>query len=186
KFVCPQAEEWQKDLLIQDLAGLGFDSFEDIDEGFLAYIPSSNLDLDAVDLILLQQMEPLQVQYEVRDIEQQNWNAVWEGNFQPIEISGRCYVRATFHAPRPDFQYEIVIDPKMAFGTGHHQTTAMMMRYLLDMNVQDKSLLDMGCGTGILAILAGMRGAKPIFAVDYDPVCYDSTRENLLLNEIAG
>ncbi|RZK62601.1 MAG: 50S ribosomal protein L11 methyltransferase, partial [Pedobacter sp.] len=114
----------------------------------------------------------------------ENWNEEWEKNFEPLVIDDKCYVRATFHQPRPEFPYEIVIDPKMAFGTGHHQTTTMMMQYLLEADVKDKHILDMGCGTGILAILAAKLGAKSLVAIDNDDVCYASTLENSALNNI--
>lgn len=184
-FVLKNAEEWQKDLFIQELGSFGFDTFEDTESGFNAYIATEQLDLDQLDLLILGQPIGLSVQYSSREIEHQNWNQLWESNFQPLDILGKCYVRATFHPAKPEYEYEIVIDPKMAFGTGHHQTTSMMMKFLLEMDLEGKSLLDMGCGTGILAILAAKRGASPIFAVDYDDVCYDSTRENVLLNEIS-
>src|SRR5690606_6176621 len=124
--------------------------------------------------------------YGIQELEGQNWNKLWESNFNPITVADQCYVRATFHAPRPDMPYEIVIDPKMSFGTGHHQTTSMMLTYILENDFQDKEVLDMGCGTGILAILASKRGAKYVLAVDYDDVCVASVEENNLLNHIAN
>ena len=107
-----------------------------------------------------------------------------ESNFEPIAIKDKIFVRATFHEPRPEFEYEIVIDPKMAFGTGHHQTTSMMLELMLENDFDGKKVLDMGCGTGILAIMAAKLGAADITAIDYDPVCYDSTIENAHLNHI--
>jgi ribosomal protein L11 methyltransferase len=120
--------------------------------------------------------------YEITLIPQKNWNEVWESNFEPIDIADKVFVRATFHQPKPGFSYEIVIDPKMAFGTGHHQTTSMMLELMLENNFTGKNVLDMGCGTGILAIMASKLGASQITAIDYDPVCYDSTIENSGLN----
>jgi ribosomal protein L11 methyltransferase len=117
-------------------------------------------------------------------IPQKNWNEVWESNFEPIAIGDAVFVRATFHQPRPEFKYEIVIDPKMAFGTGHHQTTAMVLQHILENDFAHKKVLDMGCGTGILAIMAAKVGAESIVAIDYDPVCFDSTIENAQLNNI--
>jgi ribosomal protein L11 methyltransferase len=122
--------------------------------------------------------------YEVTLIPQKNWNEVWESNFEPIQISDKIWVRATFHQPRPEFPYEIVIDPKMAFGTGHHETTSMMLDMMLSVDFEGKKVLDMGCGTGILAILAGRLKAADITAIDYDPICYESTIENAELNGI--
>lgn len=183
-FVCVGGEEWQQDLFINDLAALGFDTFEDTPSGFKAYIASASLDLAAIEHLLLTLPENFQVSYSVQEISPKNWNAVWESNFEPITVDKRCYVRATFHAPKPDFEYEIIIDPKMAFGTGHHQTTSLMMEYLLDSHVAGKRVLDMGCGTGILAILAAKIGAEEVVAIDYDPVCYESVKENIELNQV--
>jgi len=185
-FTCRGGEEWQKDLLIQDLAKLGFDIFEEREEGFAGFIASANFDNDAVDLLLLQQPEGFLVSYTHRDIEPQNWNSLWESNFNPIEIDQRCYVRATFHDARPEYPFEIVIDPKMAFGTGHHQTTSMMMRLLLELDVAGKAVLDMGCGTGILGILAAKKHAASVMAIDNDEICCSSAHENALLNGISA
>jgi len=175
-------EDYQQDLLINDLAGFGFDTFEDTDAGFKAYIPTEGLDQAAL-VEVLQPYEGL-FSYNMAVIQQKNWNEVWESNFEPIEIADKIYVRATFHPVKPDFEYEIVIDPKMAFGTGHHQTTTMMMEWELETDFAGKSVLDMGCGTGILAILASKMGAEHLVAIDYDPVCYDSTIENSALNKV--
>lgn len=183
-FTLISDEEYQQDLLIHTLGELGFDTFEETDFGFKAYIPSANFNQVETD----DQLKPLHdmftFSYEVNIIPQKNWNEVWESNFEPIQIADQVYVRATFHQPQPSFKHEIVIDPKMAFGTGHHQTTAMILAYLLETNVADKNILDMGCGTGILAILASKLGAKTLTAIDYDQLCYDSTLENAQLNQI--
>ncbi|MFC3198017.1 50S ribosomal protein L11 methyltransferase [Parapedobacter deserti] len=181
-FTCLGGEDWQQDLLIHDLARMGFDTFESLDRGFAGYISSEQLNLQAVESLLIHQPKGFEVTYEVREILPQNWNEVWERNFEPVIVADQCYVRATFHAPKPECPYEIVIDPKMAFGTGHHQTTSLMMRYMLETAFEGKTVLDMGCGTGILAILAAKLGAANIWAVDNDPVCVASVEENKLLN----
>ncbi|MGE8290581.1 MAG: 50S ribosomal protein L11 methyltransferase [Sphingobacterium sp.] len=183
-FQMLSGEEWQKDLLVSDLADIGFDTFEDTESGFAAYIPVANLDLQALETLMLNLDEGLEVDYKVQEIENQNWNKLWESNFNPIEVGGQCYVRATFHEAKPDFPYEIIIDPKMSFGTGHHQTTSMMLQYILENNFEGKQVLDMGCGTGILAILASKKGADAVLAVDYDEICVDSVIENRLLNTV--
>ncbi|WP_398455571.1 50S ribosomal protein L11 methyltransferase [Sphingobacterium thalpophilum] len=183
-FQMLSGEEWQKDLLIADLADIGFDTFEDTESGFAAYIPAANLDLQALETLMLNLDEGIEVNYKVNEIENQNWNKLWESNFNPIEVGGQCYVRATFHDTKPDFPYEIIIDPKMSFGTGHHQTTSMMLQYILEDEFEGKAVLDMGCGTGILAILASKKGANTILAVDYDEICVDSVRENSVLNQV--
>jgi ribosomal protein L11 methyltransferase len=181
-FTIKNAEDYQKDLLIHELAQVGYDTFEEIDDGFKAYIPEDFFDEQRLNDRLPAFALQFNFSYEVNLIEKQNWNEVWESNFEPIIIGDQVFVRATFHESRPEFPIEIVIDPKMAFGTGHHETTAMMMDMMLDTDFSDKKVLDMGCGTGILAILAEKLGAFDVAAVDYDLACYDSTTENALLN----
>ncbi len=178
------AEDFHKDLLINALSDLGFDSFEDTEEGFKAYITQPGPDLVQLEQVLHLFRESMSFEYQIKDIPWQNWNELWENNFEPILIDKRCYVRATFHEPHPEYEYEIVVDPKMAFGTGHHQTTSLMMKLMMAENFKTASVLDMGCGTGILAILASMLGAEEIVAIDYDPVCFESTVENGALNYI--
>lgn len=183
-FTSSTIEDWQKDLLISELAEIGFDTFEDIDGGFEAYIPSANLDIQALESVLLSEVDGFDLDYQVKEIEEKNWNQLWESNFNPILVDNKCYVRATFHEDRPEFPYQIIIDPKMSFGTGHHQTTSMMLSFILENDFNAKEVLDMGCGTGILAILASKRGAKQLLAVDYDPICVDSVIENVQLNDV--
>ena len=179
-------EEWQQDLFIAELADIGFDTFEDTETGFAAFIPTANLDLQALETVILQQEDGFEVRYEVVDLQDQNWNKLWESNFSPILIDNDCYVRANFHPAKPEIRYEIIIDPKMSFGTGHHQTTTMILRYILENNFQNKEVLDMGCGTGILAILASQKEARHVFAVDFDDVCIASVEENKLLNNVSN
>lgn len=183
-FTSSAMEEWQKDLLVAELANLGFDTFEDQDQGFVAYVPSASLDIQALETLLLNEAGDYDLSYDVQELEQQNWNQLWESNFSPIIVDDQCYVRATFHEDRPEFPYQIIIDPKMSFGTGHHQTTSMMLSFILENDFEGKRVLDMGCGTGILAILAAQRGAKDLLAVDYDPICVESVKENKILNNV--
>lgn len=185
-FSSANMQDWQKDLLVDALGEIGFDTFEDSQEGFVAYIPTANLDIQALETVLLYHTNDFEVTYEVKNLEEQNWNELWERNFNPIIIDDQCYVRATFHEDKPDYPYQIVIDPKMAFGTGHHQTTSMMLSYLLESEVEGMDVLDMGCGTGILAILASMRGAKSVLAVDNDDVCISSVAENTERNQVSN
>lgn len=186
KFISPDIEEWQKDLLIDELGSIGFDTFEDEDFGFSAYIPSSNLSIQAIETTLLNQVDNYQLDYKVEDIEEQNWNILWESNFNPISVDNKVYVRATFHEAKPSYTYEVIIDPKMSFGTGHHQTTSMMLSYILENDFKGKAVLDMGCGTGILGILASKHGAKTVAAIDFDPVCVESVEENKILNNVTN
>ncbi len=183
-FSFSQIEEYQKDLLIAELADVGFDTFEDTEEGFDAFIIADQFNETALNEVLMGFGDELHYTYLIHDIEPENWNEEWEKNFSPLIITDACYVRATFHEPQPQYRYEIVIDPKMAFGTGHHQTTTMMMEYILETDVADKVILDMGAGTGILAILASKRGAKKLIAIDNDDICYESAIENAALNQI--
>ncbi len=183
-FSFNQIEEYQKDLLIAELADVGFDTFEDTENGFDAFIVAAQFKESSLNEVLMGFGDELQYTYLIHDIEPENWNEEWEKNFTPLIISDKCYVRATFHEPQPQYPYEIVIDPKMAFGTGHHQTTTMMMEYILETDMAGKVILDMGAGTGILAILASKRGAKELIAIDNDDVCYESAIENAALNNI--
>jgi len=181
-FTLIDAEDYQQDLLINDLADIGFDTFENADFGFKAYISEAEFNKQLLDERLAEYYPQFSFSYEINLIPQQNWNEVWESNFEPIQIRDKVWVRATFHQPKPEIPFEIVIDPKMAFGTGHHETTSLMMDMMLDTDLKGKKVLDMGCGTGILAILAEKLGAINIAAVDNDLACYDSTNENAQLN----
>lgn len=183
-FTTIVTEDYQQDLLINALGQIGFDTFEEVEFGFKAYIPTDDFDKKVLDEVLNNYRDMFTFSYDITLIPLKNWNEVWESNFEPIIIKDKIYVRATFHAPRPEFAYEIVIDPKMAFGTGHHQTTSMMLEMLLENDMTGKKVLDMGCGTGILAIIASKSGASEVTAIDYDPVCFESTKENSQLNKI--
>lgn len=175
-------EEYQKDLLIADLAEVGFETFEDTQKGFDAFVQKRLFDLNQLKMVLTN-ANGLKFDYFIEEIETENWNVVWERNFNPLIINNECYVRATFHEPKPYYAYEIVIDPKMAFGTGHHQTTALMMQYILETDCLNRLVLDMGAGTAILGILAAQKGAKEIIAIDDDEICCQSAIENAKLNK---
>ncbi|MBC8052466.1 MAG: 50S ribosomal protein L11 methyltransferase [Sphingobacteriaceae bacterium] len=181
-FQINSEEEYQRDLLINALGEAGFDTFEETPEGFNAYILFSSFIEQEFNAALLPYQDTFSFTWIKAEVAQKNWNEVWESNFEPLVIKNECYVRATFHKPKAEYPIEIIVDPKMAFGTGHHQTTTMMMEFILEEDFDGKSILDMGAGTGILAILAAKRGAANITAVDYDPICYDSILENSRLN----
>src|ERR1700760_4182873 len=183
-FTTMPVEDYQQDLLNNELAGIGFDTFEEVELGFKAYIPAVDFNRELLELHVEPYHRLFSFTYEITLIPQKNWNEVWESNFEPIAISDKIFVRATFHEPKPEFEYEIVIDPKMAFGTGHHQTTSMMLELMLENEFAGKNVLDMGCGTGILAIMASKLGAAKVTAIDYDIVCFESTEENAQLNHI--
>lgn len=181
-FRFEQIEEYQQDLMVGALAEIGFDSFVDETNGFDAFIIADTFDEDQLKTVVAEQ--EMACNYEVSKVAPQNWNEEWEKNFSPLIISDECYVRATFHDEQPQYKYEIVIDPKMSFGTGHHQTTTMMMRHVLAQDFEGKNVLDMGAGTAILGILASKKGAANVVAIDYDEICYLSAIENAKLNDV--
>ena len=183
-FSFDKIEEYQQDLFIADLADIGFDTFDQSEHGVTAFAIKENFEEKTLKEVIIAFADDFKTQYTLVDVADENWNLEWEKNFSPLVIADACYVRATFHTPQPQYPYEIIIDPKMAFGTGHHQTTTMMLEYILAADVKDKNILDMGCGTGILAILAAKMGAKELIAIDYDEVCSESTKENAALNHI--
>jgi len=171
------------EILIAELAELGFESFDESENGLKAYI-QENIDSEkAVKALDILQSAEFEIDYSTKTIQQENWNARWESEFKPIEVGTKCRIRAPFH-PEKKVDYEIVISPKMAFGTGHHATTYLMLRFILREEMQDKQVLDMGCGTGVLAILASMKKAAHIDAIDIDPWSYENTLENARLNRI--
>ncbi|MDR0206854.1 MAG: 50S ribosomal protein L11 methyltransferase [Bacteroidales bacterium] len=172
-------EPW-KEIFVSLLADLGCESFTDgeTEDILLAYISEDNYDkVELIDFFAKYRSQ-LDFQYTITKIEQQNWNAVWESNYEPVMIAGRCFIRAPFHQPNPEAEYEIVIEPKMSFGTAHHETTSLMIEFLLDEDFRHKSVLDMGAGTGILAILSCLKGAKPVTAIDNDEWAYKNNIEN--------
>lgn len=171
------------DILLAELAELPFDSFVETEEGLSAYIQAHDRTEDLLNEIYILTNPEFKISYKTEEIEQVNWNEEWEKNFEPINVDDLCYVRAPFHEPK-NVPYEIVIEPKMSFGTGHHETTFMMMKHLLNLNVDGLTVLDMGCGTAILAILASMKGAKRIDAIDIDNWCYLNSIENTERNNI--
>ncbi|MDR2979888.1 MAG: 50S ribosomal protein L11 methyltransferase [Bacteroidales bacterium] len=179
-----QTEPW-KEIFTTLLADIGFESFMDGTENeLLAYIQEKQYDEDLLREILTNHAFKVELSYKSAKIESQDWNSVWESNYAPVMIQDRCYIRAPFHESRPDVEFEIVIEPKMSFGTAHHETTSMMIEYLLETDVKGKSLLDMGAGTGILAILAHKKGAFPIVAIDNDEWAYRNNVENNAKNGI--
>jgi ribosomal protein L11 methyltransferase len=171
------------EIFIAGLAEIGFESFEETETGLRAYIRSSDWDLNAFEEMPYWVIPDCTVSYTISEIEAQNWNAVWESSYQPIQLDNRCVVRASFH-PKPDpaVTYDLVITPKMSFGTGHHETTWLMLQLMLDMELQGLSVLDMGAGTGVLAILAAKKGANPVTAIDIDPWSYENCSENVIQN----
>ena len=169
------------EILIAELGEKGFESFVETDFGVEAYILKEDWNESLIDDLYILQSPEFSIEYEFIEIEQVNWNEEWEKNFEPLLVDGTCSIRAPFHE-KPEAEYDIIIEPKMSFGTGHHATTHMMVQYLLEMDLAGTKVLDMGCGTGILAILAEMRGANALEAIDIDNWCYLNTLENVERN----
>jgi ribosomal protein L11 methyltransferase len=182
--VSVEPKELGSDLLIAQLAELGFESFVDSVEGFSAFISEDNYSEQQIKELFLEYATILKIETNSKIIPQQNWNKEWESNFQPIEVKGKCYIRAPFHEAKNGFKYDIIIEPKMSFGTGHHHTTQLMIQKMMELDLKNKSLLDMGCGTGVLAILASKMGATPIMAIDIDDWSYENSIENSEKNNI--
>lgn len=178
-------EEWLRDVLTAELGEIGYESFLETENGFEAFIPHSNFNEEDVIQLLgnFEENHSFKVQKEL--IKEKNWNEVWEKNyFKPLVVGGECLVRAPFHKDFPQCKYEIVIEPNMAFGTGNHETTSMMLEAILKENLTGKKVLDMGCGTGILGILASMKGASEITAIDIDEWSVKGTYENAERNNV--
>ena len=169
------------EILIAELGYAGFESFVENESGVNAYIQKEEWNKNILDDIYVLNSGEFEISFAFEEIEQVNWNKEWENNFDPITVDNKCSVRAPFHR-KTDVEFDIVIEPKMSFGTGHHETTHMMIQHLLKLEVEGKKTLDMGCGTGVLAILAEMRGAKPLDAIDIDNWCYLNTIENVERN----
>ena len=170
-----------RDLLIAELGEVGFESFMETETGVLAYINSKDWFDSILEGVSILEHPLFSFSHRIKTIEQQNWNADWEKNFDPITIEGQCQVRAPFHK-KLDLTYDIEILPKMSFGTGHHQTTYLMLSYILEDEFDQKSVLDMGSGTGVLAILAAYKGATAVEAIDIDAWCYENALENVARN----
>ncbi|GGD56200.1 50S ribosomal protein L11 methyltransferase [Muriicola marianensis] len=166
-----------RDILLAELSALPFESFEETENGLKAYVRKTDWREELLKEVHLLENPAFEVSYRWQEIPPENWNERWETHFEPIEIDERCRVRAPFHIQK-DVQFDILIEPKMSFGTGHHATTHMMLEFLLDMDLAGKTVLDMGCGTAVLAILASMKGASEIDAVDIDPWSYENALEN--------
>jgi len=169
------------EILIAELGYAGFESFVENEDGVTAYIQKEEWHADILSDVQILNSNEFKITFEFDEIEQTNWNEEWEKNFSPIIVDNACSVRAPFHE-KPETTFDIVIEPKMSFGTGHHETTHMMIQHILKNDLENKSVLDMGCGTGVLAILAEMKGAKPLDAVDYDNWCYLNSLENVERN----
>tara|TARA_Y100001947_G_scaffold76999_1_gene65224 strand:+ start:1830 stop:2663 length:834 start_codon:yes stop_codon:yes gene_type:complete len=171
------------EILIAELGSLGFESFVENEDGVTAYILKEEFNENMLTEVRILDSDEFKISYSSSEIQQVNWNEEWEKNFQPIVVDDICSVRAPFH-PKPETEFDIVIEPKMSFGTGHHATTHMMIQFILKNEWKGKSVLDMGCGTGVLAILSSQKGANPVEAIDIDNWCYLNTLENIERNNV--
>lgn len=170
------------EILIAELGNVGFESFVENDNGVIAYIQKQEWSSKILDHLFILDSPEFEISFSHHEVVQTNWNKEWEKNFNPIQVDGQVSVRAPFHE-NPSLNFDIVIEPKMSFGTGHHETTHMMIQHLLALDLNNKRVLDMGCGTGILAIFAEMKGANPIDAIDIDSWCYQNSLENVQRND---
>jgi ribosomal protein L11 methyltransferase len=180
QIACP---EDFRDILIAELSQLqGYDSFMETDEGFEAYVEVSLFD-EATLIQVFNRFPAVSISYALHEVAEKNWNVEWESNFEPIIVEDQCLVRATFHKIPKKYPYEIIIDPKMAFGTGHHATTYLMLNWQLELNHQGKVVMDAGCGTGILSVMAHQRGAAEILAFDNNEWAVENSKENFDINK---
>lgn len=180
----PLIDEEGKSILIAELLEIGFASFIEEDTTLIAYIPDEAYKFDCLKDIPFLKVHP-EIKLYIKKLEEKNWNEEWERNYEPVIIEGKCHVRAPFHPSLPDIKYEILIEPKMSFGTAHHATTQLMAAWLMDLDIYGMDVLDMGCGTGILAILANKMGARSVMAVDNDKWAQQNAVENLRNNGVA-
>lgn len=171
------------DVLAYQLGDIGYDSFLATANGLDAYIPQTDFSEEKLKELTNNLLIDVEITYEFKAIEDKDWNKEWETNyFSPLVVSDKCLVQGSFHNVDKEYEYEIIIDPKMAFGTGHHQTTYLMLQEILKLDLKNKSVLDMGCGTAVLAILAGKMKASRIVAIDFDEWAYNNAKENVSLN----
>ena len=187
QFTVTPNEEVATDVLAALLAEVGFESFVPDGNGMEAYVPHNLYDENSIAVVVDNfPLDGYVITYNSEFIEGEDWNAEWEKNyFQPIVLGEECVIHSTFHTDVPKARYDILIDPKMAFGTGYHQTTCHMLRAILASDMKGKSVLDMGCGTALLAILARKHGATDVVAIDIDEFAYENAKENVVLNDTA-
>ncbi|MBN1117541.1 MAG: 50S ribosomal protein L11 methyltransferase [Bacteroidales bacterium] len=184
-FQIPEVSEEKINILIALLDSLSYEGITEEDSEVIAYIPEDEFDRSLLEVTLAGMKSTLHAKIVHEEvIEEKNWNQEWEENFDPVIIDNRCVIRAPFHEKFKGFEYVINIEPKMSFGTGHHETTSLMISALLDMDIKKKTVLDMGCGTGVLAILSAMKEAKEVIGIDIDKWAVDNAIENALLNKV--
>lgn len=181
-FTISPLQPWNE-ILMAELIEIGFDSFTEEHEGILAYIQKDLFDEKQLEEINLFSNEAVKISYTYKEMPNINWNEEWEKNFEPINVENQVSIRAEFHENQ-NLPHEIIIQPKMSFGTGHHPTTHLMIQQMLEMDFKDKKVLDMGCGTSVLAIYAKMKGAKDVLAIDIDEWSVENSKENAERNNV--
>ena len=172
------------DIIVARLNEIDFESYSEDENGVKAYVKTHLLDENAVKEIISEASELCELTFSISKVKQENWNQQWESNFEPVVINDKCVIRAHFHQPIHDVDFEIIITPKMSFGTGHHETTSLVMNEMFSLDFNNKSVLDMGCGTGVLAILASKLGANSLVGIDFDEWAVENAEENSVLNSI--
>ena len=172
------------DILVARLNEIEFESYNEDESGVKAYVQTHLLEENAVAVIINEVAKLCELSYTITKVKQENWNKKWENNFEPVHINDRCVIRAHFHAEYPDIEQEIIITPKMSFGTGHHETTSLVMNEMFGIDFKNKSVLDMGSGTGVLAILAAKLGASSLIGIDFDKWAFENAVENANLNAV--
>lgn len=175
-----------KEILVAELSLIDFESFDDTDQGLKAYIPVGLFDESLLTSLEQRLSETFTISHTQKTIKSTNWNAVWESNYSPVTIKDLVYIYAPFHKDIKDTKYQILIEPKMSFGTAHHETTSLVIEMMLEMSFQDKTVLDMGCGTGVLAILAEKMGASKLVAIDNDTNAFENSEENVKDNNCSN
>lgn len=171
------------EILIAVMSDMGYDSFVNQETGFQASVSADKFDRNNLEKLFHQYRELGAIRFDTEELADQNWNILWEKNYEPVVIGDRCIIRASFHQTEKSYPMEIVINPKMSFGTGHHETTRLMVETQLQTVHQGKSVLDVGCGTGILSILAEKMGADKILGLDTDSWAYENALENIRMND---
>ena len=166
------------DIIVAKLNEIDFESYAEDANGVKAYVQTLLLNENAVKEIISEVAELCELTFSISKVKQENWNKQWESNFEPVVINDKCVIRANFHQPIPDVDFEIIITPKMSFGTGHHETTSLVMNEMFSLDFNNKSVLDMGCGTGVLAILASKLGANSLVGIDFDEWAVENAEEN--------
>lgn len=175
-----------REIVMAELSAMGFDSFTEDEQGLQAFIPVDDFRESEISEYLSEKSHVFRFGFRLELIREQNWNALWESAYEPVLVAGQCQIRAPFHQPMDGVKYDIVIEPRMSFGTAHHETTSQMLEALLQENLAGSRVLDQGCGTGVLAILAWKMGASEVVAVDHDPWAFENARDNAAKNNATG